>query len=110
MNIFKKIGRGFKWLGNKALWVLKRNETLFAINLASDILPIPALDKIILLVRSLDRKNIPGSEKMAECLEKLPAILKEFDLDIKDESEARLIIEIALAILNKRARVIPREE
>jgi hypothetical protein len=109
-GVLRKVGSGFKWLGKKALWVLRRNETLFAISLADDILPIPALDKIVLLVRAIDHKNKSGEEKMAEALEKLPAILKEFGLDITSKSEAKLAIELAVAIMKKRARVIPQDE
>jgi hypothetical protein len=109
MNILKKVAGGFRWIGSKILWVLKRNETLFAISLADDILPIPALDKIVLLVRALDRKSMSSEEKMAEALEKLPDILKEYGLDIKSKSEAKLAIELAVAIMKKRARVVRKE-
>lgn len=111
VNPFRKIGSAFKWLGEKMLWVLRRNETLLAVSLAADALPIPALDKIVLLVRSLDRKNIPGEQKMAEALEKILPILAEYGVDVKDESQLRLLIEIAVAIMKKRARVVapPKE-
>ncbi len=108
MNILTKIAGGFKWLGSKILWVIKRDETMLAISLASSTLPIPALDKIVLLVRSLDRKNTSGSEKMAEALVKVLPILEAFGLEVADESQLRLIIEIAVAVMKKRARIIPK--
>ena len=110
MNIFRKIGSGFKWLGGKILWVIKREETLFAISLASGFLPIPALDKVVFLVRGLDRSDVPGTEKMLFALEKLPEILRAYNVTLQDEAEARLIIEIAVAMMKKRARVIPKDE
>ena len=107
MNVFKKIGSGFKWIGSKILWVLKRKETLIAVTLATDFLPIPALDKIVMLVRRLDDKAVSGSQKMVDALVGLPKILKEYGVDIEDEAQARLIIEIAVAIMKERARVLP---
>lgn len=109
MNIFKKVLGGFKWLGSKILWVLKRNETLIAVSLATDFLPIPALDKIVMLVRKIDNDAVPGAQKMVYALEGLPEILQQYGVDVEDEAQARLIIEIAVAIMKERARVIPKE-
>lgn len=109
MNILKKIAGGFKWLGSKILWVIRRDETVFALTMASSMLPIPALDKIVLLVRGLDNKNIPGKEKMGIALEKVLPILEEYGLEVADESQLRLIIEVAVAVMKKRGRMIPVE-
>lgn len=110
MNILRKIGSGFKWLGGKILWVLKRNETLIAVSLATDFLPIPALDKIVSLVRKIDNKAVPGEQKMVDALEGLPAILREYGVDVEDQAQARLIIEIAVAIMKERARVVTTDK
>ena len=106
MNVFKRIGAGFKWLGKKALWLFKRNEVLLAVQLAIDIIPIPALDKIILLIRSIDDSAKPGIEKMAIALEEIWPILEEYDIKIGDESDLRFLIELAVKIMKGRARVI----
>ena len=109
MNILRKIGDGFKWIGKKTLWLIRRNEVLIAVSLASGVIPVPALDKIILLVRSLDRKNVPGDQKMAEALERIIPILTEYGIDMDDESDVRFVIELAVKMMKKRARVIPAE-
>lgn len=109
MNVFRKIGNAFAWLGSKTFWVIRRNETLIAVSLAADVLPIPALDKIILLVRSLDRKNVTGAEKMSEALEKIQPILAEYGVNMADESDLRFVIELAVKILKKRGRIISDE-
>jgi hypothetical protein len=96
-------------LGKRTLWVVRRNETLFAISLASDALPIPALDKIILLVRSLDNKNKTGEEKMLEALIKIQPILEEFGVQINKESDVKYLIDTAVRIMRKQARVISKE-
>lgn len=106
MKIFRKVGNAFKWLGSKVLWVVKRNETLLAIRLAQGFVPIPALYLIVELVHKIDKEDRPGAEKMAIALEGLPAILHDFDIEIGEESEARLLIEIAVAIMKKKARII----
>lgn len=108
LSILRKVGNGFKWLGKKVLWVLRRNEVLFAISLADDFLPIPAFEKIVLLVKAIDKKDKTGTEKMLVALEKLPAVLAEFGIVIKEESRLRLLIELAVQIMKRRARVIPR--
>ena len=100
-GFFKGIGRGFKKVGKGALWVFKREEVLFA----SSLIPIPAFDKVVVLVRSLDRKNVPGEVKMLEALQKILPILKECGVDIKKESDIRFIIELALKVAEKKARV-----
>jgi hypothetical protein len=106
MKIFRKIGSAFKWLGKKTLWLIRKDETLFAIKLATKLVPIPALELIAMLVLAVDEEDRPGAEKMAIALEGLPAILEEFGIELEDESDARLLIELALAIMKGRARVI----
>ena len=64
MNILKVIGRGFKWLGGKILWVVRRDEVL----LIARFVPLPAFDEILLLVRAIDKKGKSGPEKMLEAL------------------------------------------
>ena len=106
MNVFKFIGRKLKWVGSKILWVIRRNETILAVQLATKFLPIPALDKIVMLVRGLDRPGVPGDAKMAEALESLMPILAEYDVEIDEESDLRFIIELAVKIMKERARII----
>lgn len=106
LGVLKKVAGGFKWLGKKTLWVIRRKETLFAVSLAADHLPIPAIDKIVLLVRSLDRKNVPGIEKMAEALVKIQPILEEYGIKIKKESDVKYLIDTAVRIMRKQARII----
>jgi len=104
MNIFRKVGNAFSWLGSRTLWVIRRNETVFAISLAAELLPIPALDRIFLLVKALDKKDMSGAEKMAEALVRIQLILEAYGIHIEKESELRFIIELVIKILNKQAR------
>jgi len=106
MAILRKIGNAFKWVGSKVLWVIRRKETLIAVSLADDFLPIPALDKIILLVKHLDKKDVPGSEKLAEALEEILPILEEYGIKVSEESDLRFLIELAVKIMKEKARVI----
>lgn len=106
MGLFGKIGGGFKWLGGKLLGVLRRGETLFAIKLAADLLPIPALDKIVYLVWKLDGSTRSGKEKMVVALEEVIPILEEYGIVVEKESELRFIIELALKIMEGKARAI----
>lgn len=109
LNVLRVVGRGFKWLGKKTLWIVKRNETLLAISLAKNVIPIPALDKIVLLVRSLSKKNLTGVEKMAEALVKIQPILAAYEVEIDKESDVKYLIDTTLRILRKQIRVISSE-
>ena len=96
------IGGFFKKIGKSALWLFRREEILFA----SSLIPIPALDKIVLLVKSLDRRNVPGELKMMEAMIKVLPILDEYGIDLKKESDIRFISELALKVMEKKARVV----
>ena len=108
MNIFKVIGRGFKWIGGKILWFVRRDEVL----LIARFVPIPAFDKILLMVRAIDNNGKPGPEKMIEALMLLPGILKQFGLKPEDIDNARMrfIIEVAVQIMKGAAKVVPMED
>jgi hypothetical protein len=99
MGFLGKFGGAFKFIGNKLRWLAGRNELLIAVSF----LPVPALDKIIILVRSLDRQNLSGAQKMEKALEKVIPILREFG--IEGEADARFAIELALRILKRKAVV-----
>lgn len=110
MKIFRKIGNAFKWLGSKALWVIRRNETLFAVQLASGLVPIPALRAIVLLVTKLDQESVPGVVKMAMALEAILPILEEWDITVEEKSDLRLLIELAVSIMKGKSRIIPKDD
>lgn len=108
MNIFKVIGRGFKWLGGKFLWFVRRDEIL----LIARFVPIPAFNAILHMVRAIDNKGEPGPEKMIEALLMLPGILKLYNIDLKDIDNARMrfIIEVAIQVMKGAAKVVPMED
>jgi hypothetical protein len=101
MKIFKKVGGGFKWLGKKTLWVFRRKETKLALKLAASMVPIPAFNMILMLVMLIEQEDMAGTEKMAIALKALPEILKEYGVEIKDESDMKLLIELAVLIMKR---------
>lgn len=111
MNIFRVIGRGFKWIGKKFLWVLRRDEVL----LIARFVPLPAFDEILLMVRAIDVKfsgGHRGTEKMLEALKLLPGILNAFGLDHKkiDNATMRFIIEVAVQVMKGTTKVVPMDD
>ena len=106
MNIFKVIGRGFKWLGGKILWFVRRDEVL----LIARFVPIPAFDSILTVVRAIDNKGKPGPAKMAEALILILPILKAYNVELKDEATLRFIIEVAVQVMKGAAKIVPMDD
>ena len=108
MNILKVIGRGFKWIGGKVLWFVRRDEVL----LIARFVPIPAFNAILLMVRTIDNSGKPGPEKMIEALLMLPGILKAFNIKIEDINNARMrfIIEVAVQVMKGAVKVVPMDD
>ena len=95
------VARGGKSLIGKALGLLRRDEVMLAVRLV----PVPVIDKIVLLVRALDQRNLSGQEKMAEALVKLEALLETSGIRYK-ESDLRFLIELALKLKDRKARIV----
>lgn len=111
MNIFRVIGRGFKWIGKKILWVVRRDEVL----LIARFVPLPAFDEILLMVRAIDLKfsgRHRGTEKMLEALKLLPGILQAFGVDSKkiDNATLRFLVEVAVQVMRGTTKVVPMDE
>ena len=107
MNIFKVIGRGFKWIGGKILWFVRRDEVL----LIARFVPIPAFDEILTVVRAIDsRGKKSGPAKLIEAMALILPILAAYDIKLKDESTLRFIIETAIQVMKGTARVVPMKE
>jgi len=92
-RFFRKIGRGFKTVGKKMLWVVKRPE----FRLASRFIPIPYITQAVDIVQVVEKPGRSGEEKLQDAFEILAPILREKKDGIKD-AQIRWIIETALQI------------
>jgi len=92
----KAIGRGFKAAGKGSLWVLKRPETRLALSL----LPGPALvSEIVSVVVAVEATK---GNKMKKALKEGIPIFEKYN--ITKNSERRLAIELAVAIMEAQLR------
>ena len=107
MGVFGKIGGGFKWLGRNILKLIRRDEALFAVKFIANRIPfLSAIDDVVALVRYIDQEDKSGPDKFAAALASIEPILKEYGVEIEDESDVHFIIELAVKIMKGRARVI----
>jgi hypothetical protein len=107
MGVFGKIGGGFKWLGKKILGLIRSDEALFAVKFLANRVPVlSAIDDVVALVRYIDGDDKSGPDKFATALASIEPILKEYGIEIEDESDIHFIIELAVKIMKGRARAI----
>ncbi len=92
-RFFRKLGRGFKTLGRKALWLVKRPE----FRLASRFIPVPYITQAVDIVQIVEKPGKSGTQKFEDAFNILAPILREKKEGIKD-SQIKWIIETALQI------------